>query len=129
MGKVFVSTELAGGGTLSARTVAIADRGVRNLLVHLGILPGKVEVAASRRLDMPDGECFVISQDRGLIEPCADLGESVSKGQTIARIYDLERMDRAPAEYRVKRGGLLAGRHYPGLVKPGDCLAVVAVEV
>jgi N-alpha-acetyl-L-2,4-diaminobutyrate deacetylase len=130
MGKVFVSTELAGGGTLSARTVAIADRGVRNLLTHAGILSGKVDSAGNgKRLDMPDGDCFVIGQDRGLIEPCADLGESVGKGQVIARIYDLERMDRAPAEYRAKRSGLLAGRHYPGLVKPGDCLAVVAVEV
>ncbi|HKY94571.1 MAG TPA: N(2)-acetyl-L-2,4-diaminobutanoate deacetylase DoeB [Kiloniellales bacterium] len=130
LGKVFVSTELAGGGTLTARSVAIADRGVRNLLTHAGILPGKVEKRGdSRRLDMPDGDCFVIGQDRGLIEPCADLGERVSKGQVIARIFDLERMDRAPAEYRAKRSGLLAGRHYPGLVKPGDCLAVVAVEL
>jgi N-alpha-acetyl-L-2,4-diaminobutyrate deacetylase len=129
MGKVFVSTELAGGGTLSRRTVAIADRGLRNLLIHLGILPGKVEAAGSRRLDMPDGDCFVVGRDRGLIEPCADLGESVGKGQVIARIYDLECMDRAPAAYRARRSGLLAGRHFPGLVKPGDCLAVVAVEV
>ena len=129
MGKVFVSTELAGGGTLRASTVAIADRGLRNLLVHAGILPGKVERAPGRRLDMPDGDCFVIGRDRGLIEPCADLGETVGKGQVIARVYDAERMDRAPAEYRAKRSGLLAGRHFPGLVKPGDCLAVVAVEI
>jgi len=129
MGKVFVSTELAGGGTLRASTVAIAERGLRNLLVHAGILAGTVERGESRRLDMPDGDCFVIGQDRGLIEPCADLGERVEKGQVIARIHDLERMDRAPAEYRAKRSGLLAGRHYPGLVQPGDCLAVVAVEV
>jgi len=128
MGKVFVSTELAGGGTLRASTVAIADRGLRNLLIHAGILSGKVERSQSRRLDMPDGDCFVIGQDRGLIEPCADLGETVEKGQVIARIHDAERMDRPPAEYRAKRGGLLAGRHFPGLVKPGDCLAVVAVD-
>src|SRR5262249_4022311 len=38
LGKVFVSTELGGGGTTSARTVAIARRGVRNLLTHAGIL-------------------------------------------------------------------------------------------
>jgi N-alpha-acetyl-L-2,4-diaminobutyrate deacetylase len=129
LGKVFVTTELAGGGTLTRRTLAIAERGLRNLLVHLGILPGKVEASTSRRLSMPDGECFVIGQDHGLIEPCVDLGERVSAGQTIARIHDLERMDRAPAEYRARRDGLLAARHFPGLVQSGDCLAVVAVEV
>jgi N-alpha-acetyl-L-2,4-diaminobutyrate deacetylase len=25
--------------------------------------------------------------------------------------------------------GLLVARHFPGLIKPGDCLAVLAVEV
>src|SRR5262249_48744529 len=43
MGKVFVSTELGGGGSASAATVEIARRGVRNLLVHAGILQGSVE--------------------------------------------------------------------------------------
>ena len=40
MGKVFVTTELGGGGTSRAETVRIANRGVRNLLRHAGILPG-----------------------------------------------------------------------------------------
>ncbi len=42
-GKLFVTTELGGGGTSSARTVAIARRGVRNLLVEAGILRGEIE--------------------------------------------------------------------------------------
>ncbi len=128
LGKVFVTTELAGGGTTTAATIAIAERGVRNLLVHLDILPGRLEATTSRRLSMPDGDCFVIGQDRGLLEPCADLGEVVSKGQVIVRIHELERTGRLPAEYRARRAGLLTARHFPGLVKPGDCLAVVAVE-
>jgi N-alpha-acetyl-L-2,4-diaminobutyrate deacetylase len=125
-GKVFVTTELAGGGTATAATIAIAERGVRNLLAHLRITRDRVEPGASQRLAMPDGDCFVIGQTRGLFEPCADLGERVAKGQVIARVYDLERTGGAPAEYRARRAGLLAGRHFPGLVQSGDCLAVVA---
>jgi N2-acetyl-L-2,4-diaminobutanoate deacetylase len=126
-GKVFVTTELGGGGSLTARTLAIAERGVRNLLIHAGILAGKVEASPGRRLDMPDGDCFVIGADRGLIEPCVDLGEPVTKGQLVARIHDFERTGRPPAEYRAKRAGILLGRHFPGKVQPGDCLAVIAV--
>ena len=43
LGKVFVTTEIGGGGTATARTVAIAKRGVRNVLKHAGILAGEVE--------------------------------------------------------------------------------------
>jgi len=128
LGKVFVTTELAGGGSATAATIAIAERGVRNLLVHLGILPGRVETGGSRRLAMPDGDCFVIGQARGLFEPCVDLGAAVSRGQTIARVHDLERTGVAPVEYRARRDGILAGRHFPGLVQSGDCLAVVAID-
>ncbi len=126
LGKVFVTTELAGGGSATAASIAIAERGVRNLLAHLGITTARVEAGASTRLAMPDGDCFVIGQNRGLFEPCADLGDEVAKGQVIARVHDLERTGGAPAEYRARRAGLLAGRHFPGLVQSGDCLAVVA---
>ena len=37
-GKVFVSTELGGGGSATAKTVAIARKGVRNLLIHACLL-------------------------------------------------------------------------------------------
>ncbi len=39
-GKIFVTTELGGGGSLTAGTLAIAERGLRNLLFHAGILAG-----------------------------------------------------------------------------------------
>jgi len=126
LGKVFVTTELGGGGSLTARTLAIAERGLRNFLIHAGILKGEIRPAESRLLDMADGDCFVIADERGLIEPCVDLGEPVAEGQIVARIHDFERTGRAPAEYRARRGGLLAGRHFPGRVQPGDCLAVIA---
>ena len=53
MGKVFVTTELGGGGTSRAETVRIARRGVLNVLRHSGIVAGKVEMQPTRWLDMP----------------------------------------------------------------------------
>jgi N-alpha-acetyl-L-2,4-diaminobutyrate deacetylase len=129
LGKTFVTTELAGGGTTRPETVAIAERGLRNLLIHQGILKGEPERAPSVRLDMPDGDCFVACEHEGLVEPCVGLGQPVGKGDVIARVHDLKRTGVAAAEYRAKRGGLLAGRHFPGRIAMGDCLGVVAEVV
>ncbi|OWP48690.1 N(2)-acetyl-L-2,4-diaminobutanoate deacetylase DoeB [Pseudomonas nitroreducens] len=125
-GKLFVTTELGGGGSSSARSVAIARRGVRNVLVQAGILHGKVEPAESVMLDMPDGDCFVASQHGGLLEMCRDLGDKVERGEVLARVHDVLRTGAAPVEYRARRSGILAARHFPGLVQSGDTLAVVA---
>ena len=38
MGRVFVSTELGGGGWSSAHSNIIAKRGIRNLFIHAGII-------------------------------------------------------------------------------------------
>jgi N-alpha-acetyl-L-2,4-diaminobutyrate deacetylase len=127
LGKVFVSTELGGGGSSTARSVAIAKRGVANLLRHAGILAGEPEPGPTQRLDMPSDDCFVTSETSGLLEICVDLGEAVEAGQVLARIYDVERTGAEPVAYRARIGGVLAGRHFPGLIGTGDCLAVVAV--
>jgi len=127
LGKTFLSTELGGGGSASARTVAIAKRGVRNILKHAGILSGEIEQQRSIRLSMPDGSCFVTGESTGLLELCADLGDSVRQGQMIARVHSVERSGLAPVEYCAGIDGILVGRHYPGLTQPGDVLAVVAV--
>jgi len=128
-GKVFVTTELGGGGTATARSVAIAKKGVRNLLKHAGILPGEVQQGESISLDMPDGDCFVFSESEGMIEPLVDLGEAVFKGDVVARVWTTGKTGVAPADYRAGRSGILMARHFPGLIKSGDCLAVVAVVV
>lgn len=129
MGKVFVTTELGGGGTASARTAEIAIKGCRNLLIAAGVVTGKVEEQPTKWLDMPDGDCFTFAEDAGLIRFCADLGDRVEQGQTIAMIYPMARTGLAPTELKVNRAGLFTARHFPGIVKPGDCVAVVAVEI
>lgn len=126
-GKVFVSTELGGGGTSRAATVAIARSGVRNVLRHTGIMKGAIDHRASIRLSMPGDECFILSEATGLVEPCVDLGEPLAKGAPVARVWPIERTGTAPTVYEAPMDGLLAARHFPGLIQTGDCLAVLAV--
>lgn len=125
-GKVFVSTELGGGGHATAASIAIAERGVRRFLAHTGLCGAADDPPATVMLDMPDGDCFVTSLNDGLLEMCKDLGETVAAGELLARVHDLARTGVPAVEYRAKRGGLLACRHFPGLIGCGDTLAVVA---
>jgi N-alpha-acetyl-L-2,4-diaminobutyrate deacetylase len=129
MGKIFVTTELSGGGTISSRTASIAKRGVLNVLKQAGVVSGAPETMATQWLDMPSSDCFVFAESDGLVEPLKDLGESVSKGAIIARIHPIGRTGTAPAEHRAALDGILAARHFPGLAKTGDCLAVIATLI
>ncbi|AOI80737.1 N(2)-acetyl-L-2,4-diaminobutanoate deacetylase DoeB [Burkholderia sp. NRF60-BP8] len=129
-GKVFVSTELGGGGTSTAASVAIAERGVRGFLAHAGVLARRAGAGGAPRtttlLDMPDGACYTTSEHRGLLEMCVDLGSEVEAGDVLARVHDIDRTGVTPVEYVARRRGLLAARHFPGIVQTGDTIAVVA---
>ena len=125
-GKVFVTTELGGGGSATPRSIAIAKKGIDNVLKHCGILAGDPALEPSVMLDMPDDDCFVFCEDEGLFEPLVELGQAVDQGDVIARVWPVDRTGRPPIDYRVRRSGLLVSRHFPGLIQAGDCLAVVA---
>ena len=127
MGKVLVTTELGGGGTSTARSNAIAKKGLRNVLIHFGLLKGEMKVDESVTLTMPDDDCFLFSESDGLFEAMIDLGDPVSQGEVVARVWPLDRTGVAPIEYRACRGGLLISRHFPGLLQSGDCVAVIGV--
>lgn len=127
-GKIFVGTELGGGGSASATTVRVAKRGISNVLKHAGILEGELDVEDSLNLDTMNPHCFIRSEHRGLLEMTYDLGEKVKKDQVIALIYDIDRTGIDPVQYCSNVEGILMGRHFPSLIKPGDFLAVVAEE-
>ena len=132
MGKLFVGTELGGGGTTTTETVAIADTAIRNLLAHLGVIdeaPLSREargLAPSREMHMPDPGCYLIADDAGLYEALVDLGAEVREGDCVGQIHFPERPEREPAVYRAGTSGTVIGRCHKVLVGPGDFLALIA---
>ncbi|MGO7947212.1 N-alpha-acetyl diaminobutyric acid deacetylase DoeB, partial [Rhizobium ruizarguesonis] len=53
--------------------------------------------------------------------------EAVTADAVIARIYPTGLTGVAPRDIRAGMNGILCARHFPGLVKAGDCVAVVAI--
>lgn len=132
-GKIFVTTELGGGGTTSRASLDVADHGIANLLKHFGVIEGKPSSRASRglkpsrRMVMPDA-AYVIADHGGMLEMLVDIDDPVRQGQEIARIYNVERPAEAPVVYRAGCDGVLLGRAHPCLIRPGDFLAMVAQD-
>jgi len=56
-----------------------------------------------------------------------DLGHRVEEGMVLARIHSTGRTGIAPQEITAKMSGMLAARHFPGLIKAGDCASVIGV--
>jgi N-alpha-acetyl-L-2,4-diaminobutyrate deacetylase len=135
MGKVFVSTELGGGGTTTTETVAIAETGVRNLLAHFGVVdaaPVSREargVPPTRQMHMPDAGCYLIAEDHGLYEALIDLNAPVAEGDAVGQIHFPAKPEQVPVVYRARRPGTLIGRSHKVLTEPGDFLALIAVDI
>jgi len=128
-GKIFVTTELGGGGSSTRESLEIAHTGCLNVLKHSNVLEGEVTLRSTRMLEMPQNQSFVIADREGMLEMCANIGGPVYKGSCIARIHDYRNSGVSAQEYNASRDGVLMARHFPGLIQAGDCLAVIAEEV
>jgi N2-acetyl-L-2,4-diaminobutanoate deacetylase len=135
-GKVFISTELGGGGYVTARSVAITDYGVTHLLRHFDMLdPESNPLAVSptlatetRLMHTPDSGCFVASSHDGIFEILVDIGSEISAGDPIGRVHFFEDACAPAVTYCASKSGILLSRHFPGLIKKGDCMAVIAQD-
>ncbi|MCP3935281.1 MAG: N-alpha-acetyl diaminobutyric acid deacetylase DoeB [Actinomycetia bacterium] len=125
-GTPFLSTEISGGGTTRPSSMKVTVDGVRNVLQHWGVLAGDPTPATSVVLDIPENDAYLISEDEGLLEWLVELGDSVVAGQPVAQIYDTVKLGRTPIEVSATIDGLVAMRHFPGLIKRGDAIAMQA---
>ena len=123
-GPLALGTELGGSGTLTPMALQIAERGLRNILVHLGILPAslKIDSAATRILDVGGSDCFVYAPDGGIFEPVVELGETVKADQIAGRIHFPETPWAPAIEARFARDGFVLCKRTPGRTLRGDCL-------
>jgi predicted deacylase len=131
-GKIVVTTELGGGGHVPARIHRLAERGLRNVLRHFGVLAGEVETRASMGLPeavilrATDAENYVLAPESGIFETLVDPGDAVEAGEAVGRIHFLERPDRPPEVIRTPRSGVVACVRALSTTEQGDNVVVVA---
>ena len=129
-GKIFISTELGGGGSVSPRTLKIAEDGIRNLLRHFEILPPNEElVPKTKFMHTPDIGGYLMAPQEGLYETLIELGEPVTKGQVIGRIHSISQIEVPTVEVQAQIDGVLVTRAGRAPVKIGDTIAVIATDI
>jgi N-alpha-acetyl-L-2,4-diaminobutyrate deacetylase len=127
LGKVFLTTEIHGGASISAATTGIAYRGIVNTLKVAGILAGEPTVHRPPAfVQMIDGGT-VLATSGGLLEPAADPGDEVRAGDLVARIHHLDDLAICPTEVTSPATGIVVLRHSSGLIDVGDPVVSVAV--
>lgn len=125
LGRIAIGTEMAGSGTVTQEALVIAERGLRNLLVYLGILPDSMRIAVSgpgRIVEVGGPAYFIYAPESGVFEPVAALGDDVKKGQLAGRIHFPETPWAPAVELHFARDGLLLCKRIPGRTVRGDCL-------
>lgn len=130
-GLVTVGTEMAGSGTVSIDALEICRRGVRNVLVHLGVLSSDMASprrGAGRILEIPGTKGYVFATADGVFEPYHHNGREVRAGEPAGRIHCTWDPARPPDTVCYQANGVLYARRQPGRVRPGNCCLVVASD-
>ncbi len=129
-GKLFLSTELGGGGSTTPQTLRIARSGVHNFLAHVGTLDAAlIAPAQPTRLMTSQADGYVVCERAGLVEYVSNLGDLVRRGDLLARIYDIDDFETDPHPVYASADGMLLGRLHGGLADIGDFLAVIGCDV
>lgn len=128
MGIAAMATELGGCGGVTARTLAIAEKGLQRALAHLGVIDVQEKPVPTRLLAV-DSAHFLRSPGRGLFAPAFDLGDTVTAGGLAGHLSDPQRPDRAPEEIAFPSGGMVLCRRVPAMAEPGDVLVHLAEDI
>ncbi len=134
-GKVVITTEMGGSENVTALVHAETQMGLRNVLTHFGLLPGKAVTRASlglgptRWVQALDWDDYRFAPESGVYENLVPLGESVDAGQPVGAIHFLERPDRDPIYVLANSAGVLLATRAPSVVAQGDCVACIAHDI
>lgn len=135
MGKVFGCCELGGAAMLTPETVEVTETGIRNLLIHLGIMKGRLRTARwqgrrqTRFLEALSFERYLTAAVSGIFEPFLELAAEIEEGQPIGQIHDPEAPGEPARLCKAPRSGILYRRRAFGLVEQGQVVGLVAREV
>ena len=130
-GILSLGTEIGGWGRVSVEGVRIGERGVRNMLRHLGMASGKPDTVqrdgakGTRHMMVRDANCYSFAPAGGIFEPRHLAGDTVQSGQSAGFLHFIEDVDHAPIEVFYAASGVLWMASGPGRVQRGDCVAVV----
>ena len=133
LGLVAIGTELGGSGAVTPETLGVAERGLRNILRHFGVLDGErypadLDAEPSRLMYVRGESHFVYAPCAGLFEPAFTLGDSVEAGQIAGVVQFVDDPGREGVPVHFSGSGMVICRRAPAPVQRGDCIAHLAED-
>jgi N-alpha-acetyl-L-2,4-diaminobutyrate deacetylase len=133
-GKIVVSTELGGGGHVTAGIHRLAASGLRNVLRRFEVIEGDPVTRA--QLGLPEQtllmaterDNYLLAPESGMFETFVDLGRRVSAGEPVGQVHFLERPDREPEVVVARNDGIVCVVRAIATTEQGDNVVVVARE-
>ena len=130
-GALSLTTEIGGGGCVDPVLLAAAERGLMRALKAIGLYLGETqeEEDPTQTLFLEvRPEYYVYAGDAGVFAPLADLGDTVSEGQSAGLIHHPETPGREPDRVTFGASGLVLCKRLPARVERGDCLFHLAAD-
>jgi N-alpha-acetyl-L-2,4-diaminobutyrate deacetylase len=130
-GLTVVGTELTGGGGVTREGLRVCERGVRNVLRHLGVLEGEAPAPSGEAgpvYGIPGPAGYVYAPADGVFETFHALGDQVEAGEPAGAIHFLDDPGRPPELARFACSGTLYARRAFGRAARGNCVSVVITE-
>jgi N-alpha-acetyl-L-2,4-diaminobutyrate deacetylase len=134
-GKIVITTEM-GGGEVTPRPVhRLAQDGLRNVLVHVGVLAGEFKtrkdlgLPPTRWVQSLDQQDYVFAPESSLYESLVDVGSEVSAGQPLGLLHFPERPDREATLIEAKSSAVLIAHRGPTLTRQVDLVVCLAHDV
>ncbi len=115
-----ITPELGGTNCIEPANIALGVRGVRNVLIHLGMLPGEIILPARPQLTLHGSHLdHVITTTGGFWIPQVNIGDRVRQGDTLGHVYALAGFEIAETLLAPYNGYVLGGPNSP-VVNFGD---------
>ncbi|MDX6751454.1 succinylglutamate desuccinylase/aspartoacylase family protein [Geminicoccaceae bacterium 1502E] len=126
-----IAAELGGNGAITPDILALAGRGLRRCLAHLGHLDEMppADCVSPRVVEIADAGHSLHAPGHGLMEPLFVAGDWVREGQLLGRLYSLDDPARPPVGIHAPTAGLVLAAGARGHVEHGDFVALLATEL
>jgi len=134
-GKIVVTTEMGGGEVVSSGIHRLCQDGLKNVLIHFGVLQGEVltreslGMAPVRWIQALSQEDYLFAPESGYFEILVEAGSDVSAGQPIGALHFPERPQRNPELIVAPSSGVAIAHRGPTLTRQGDLLFCLAHDV
>ena len=120
-----ITPELGESDRIEEEFVSIGVRGVMNVMKHIGMITGKPEGLPDEYIIL-DRWVSVRSSHGGLYFPMVKVGDKVSKGDIVARIYNIYTFEKTD-EVLATENGYIVRCMVPSIVIEGERVVGIAV--